>query len=62
MHTGYLSPSIFALRNCFFEPSQFLRHHAESVNFGLKQRVVEATDHSTGLVLSFRPKLERFEL
>ena len=34
----------------------------ESVNFGFKRRVVEATDHSIGLVLAFCPQLERLEL
>src|SRR6266702_2292815 len=32
------------------------------MHLGLKRRVVEATDHSIGLVLSFRPQLERLEL
>src|SRR6266568_1070970 len=62
MHTGYLPPTILALRNSFFEPPQFLRHYMESVNFSLERRVIEATDHSIGLFLAFRPQLERLKL
>ncbi len=62
MHTSYLSPTIFALRNSFFEPPQFLRHYTEPVNLSRERRVVEATDHSIGLVLAFRPQLERLKL
>src|SRR6266702_4574664 len=62
VHAGHLAPPIFALRNSFFEPLQFLCHDAESVDFRRERGVVEATNHSIGLLLAFRPQLERFEL
>src|SRR6266702_957307 len=62
VHAGHLTPPIFALRNSFFEPLQFLCHDAELMDFSLERRVVEATEHSISLFLAFRPQLERFEL
>src|SRR6266702_1637397 len=62
VHAGHLAPPIFALRDSFFEPLQFLCHDAESMDFSLERGVVEATDHSIGLLLTFRPQFERFEL
>src|SRR6266702_2434856 len=62
VHAGHLAPPIFALRDSFFEPLQFLCHDAESMDFSLERGVVEATDHSIGLLLAFRPHLEHLEL
>src|SRR6266702_7954452 len=62
VHASHLAPPIFALRNSFFEPLQFLCHNTKSVDFSLKRRVFEATEVSVGLLLTFRPQLERFEL
>ncbi len=62
VHTGKLPPSVLTFRDRFLQPLQLLHHHAESMDFRRKRRVVEATDHSICLVLAFHPQLERFKL
>src|SRR6266702_4762850 len=57
-----LTPPILVLRNSVFNPLQLVSHGTEAMDFGGERGVVEATNHSVRLVLSFRPLLERLQL
>ncbi len=62
MHRRELAPSILTLRNSFLKSLQLLSHHTETMDFGSERGVIEATNYSVRLVLSFHPLFEQLEL